>query len=77
MQGNLALQSCSDKLEKAITQRHPSQSEKLPTPIVLEVKPDYVKELDIINQRAEQLNELECKVTLHGTSSAISRILLR
>jgi len=44
-------------LEDAMTQLHPSQSEKLPTPIVLDVKPDYATELEIINQRAEQLNE--------------------
>jgi len=44
-------------LEDAMTQRYPSQSEKLPSPRILDVKPDNAKELDIINQRAEQLNE--------------------
>ncbi len=45
-------------LEQAMTQ-HPTQSP--PTPIELGVIPDservYVKDLEIINQRAEQLNE--------------------
>ena len=42
-------------LEEAMKQQY--QSEKLPTDRVPDVKPDYAKELYIINQRADKLNE--------------------